>query len=118
MTMQTRVFIVHMYPSLGTRLFTKAKEIGMMSEGYVWIMTDGMTADLLSSPNPSVTETIQGVLGVKPYVPSTKELQDFRVRWKRKFEQDNPYIIDAELNIYGLQGYDAADVRNPGPVMY
>uniref|UniRef100_A0A3N7H7S5 Glutamate receptor n=1 Tax=Populus trichocarpa TaxID=3694 RepID=A0A3N7H7S5_POPTR len=108
MGMQTRVFIVHMYGSLGTRLFAKAKEIGMMSEGCVWIMTDGLTADLLSSPNPSVTGTMQGVLGVKPYVPSTKELQDFRVRWKRKFQQDNPYIIDAELNIYGLRGYDAA----------
>ncbi|KAJ6295294.1 hypothetical protein OIU78_023336 [Salix suchowensis] len=108
MTMQTRVFIVHMYGSLGTRLFAKAKEIGMMSEGFVWIMTDGLTADLLSSPNPSVTETIQGVLGVKPYVPGTKEIRDFRVRWKRKFQQDNPYIIDADLNIYGLRGYDAA----------
>ncbi|KAJ6373291.1 hypothetical protein OIU76_027598 [Salix suchowensis] len=108
MTMQTRVFIVHMYGSLGTRIFAKAKEIGMMSKGYVWIMTDGLTADLLSSPNPSVTGTMQGVLGVKSYVPSRKELQDFRVRWKRKFQQDNPYIIDAELSIYGLRGYDAA----------
>ncbi|KAG5225123.1 glutamate receptor [Salix suchowensis] len=108
MTMQTRVFIVHMYGSLGTRIFAKAKEIGMMSKGYVWIMTDGLTADLLSSPNPSVTGTMQGVLGVKSYVPSRKELQDFRVRWKRKFQQDNPYTIDAELSIYGLLGYDAA----------
>jgi ionotropic glutamate receptor len=58
MGMQTRVFIVHMYGSLGTRLFAKAKEIGMMSEGCAWIMTDGLTADLLSSPNPSVTGTM------------------------------------------------------------
>ncbi|KAI5556064.1 hypothetical protein BDE02_18G009600 [Populus trichocarpa] len=108
MTMQTRVFIVHMYQSLGTRLFAKAKEIGMMSEGYVWIMTDGLTADLLSTPNSSVTDTMQGVLGIKPHVPRTKELKDFRVRWKRKFQQDNPDIIDAELNIYGLWAYDAA----------
>ncbi|KAA8525684.1 hypothetical protein F0562_007539 [Nyssa sinensis] len=35
MTMQTRVFIVHMLPSLSSKLFTKAKEAGMMSEGYV-----------------------------------------------------------------------------------
>ncbi|KAG5225148.1 glutamate receptor [Salix suchowensis] len=108
MTMQTRVFIVHMFPSLGARLFAKAKEIGMMSEGYVWIMTDGLTAEFLSSPNPSVTDTMQGVLGIKPHVPSTKELKDFRVRWKRKFQQDNPDIIDAEMNIYGLWAYDAA----------
>ncbi|KAI9393681.1 hypothetical protein POPTR_006G268400v4 [Populus trichocarpa] len=108
MTMQTRVFIVHMYPSLGTRLFTKAKEIGMMSEGYVWIMTDGLSVDFLSSPNHSVTDTIQGVLGIKPYVPRTKELEYFRAQWKRKFLRDNPNKIDAELNIYGLLAYDAA----------
>ncbi|KAL9400486.1 hypothetical protein Peur_009447 [Populus x canadensis] len=109
MTMQTRVFIMHMYRSLGTRLFTKAKEIGMMSEGYVWIMTDGLSVDFLSSPNHSVTDTIQGVLGIKPYVPRTKELEYFRARWKRKFLRDyNPNKIDAELNIYGLLAYDAA----------
>jgi ionotropic glutamate receptor len=34
-----------MYPSLGTRLFAKAKEIGMVSEGYVCIMDVDMTAD-------------------------------------------------------------------------
>ncbi|KAJ6373296.1 hypothetical protein OIU76_027603 [Salix suchowensis] len=107
MTMQTRVFIVHMFPSLGARLFAKAKDIGMMSEGYVWIMTDGLTAEFLSSPNPSVTDTMQGVLGIKPYVPRTKELENFRARWKRKFLQDNQNSIDAELNIYGLWAYDA-----------
>ncbi|CAK7354068.1 unnamed protein product [Dovyalis caffra] len=79
-----------------------------MSEGYVWIVTDGLTADLLSSANHSVTDTMQGVLGVKPYVSRTKELENFRVRWKRKFQQDNPDNVDADLNIYGLWAYDAA----------
>ncbi|KAF2305812.1 hypothetical protein GH714_008239 [Hevea brasiliensis] len=46
MTMQTRVFIVHMSPSLGSRFFIKASEVGMMNEGYVWIMTDGMTSSI------------------------------------------------------------------------
>ncbi|CAL8995972.1 unnamed protein product [Prunus brigantina] len=41
--MQTQVFIVHMLPSLGSRLFDKANQIGMMEEGYAWIMTDGIT---------------------------------------------------------------------------
>jgi ionotropic glutamate receptor len=108
MTMQTRVFIVHMFPSLGARVFAKAKEIGMVSEGYVWIMTDGLTAEFLSSPNASVTNTMQGALGVKPYVPRTEDLETFRIRWKRKFLQDNPDIVDAELNIFGLWAYDAA----------
>ncbi|XP_073262156.1 glutamate receptor 2.8-like [Populus alba] len=108
MTMQTRVFIVHMFPSLGARVFAKAKEIGMVSEGYVWIMTDGLTAEFFSSPNASVTNTMQGALGLTPYVPRTKDLETFRIRWKRKFQQDNPDIVDAELNIFGLRAYDAA----------
>ncbi|KAG6739158.1 hypothetical protein POTOM_056744 [Populus tomentosa] len=108
MTMQTRVFIVHMFPSLGARVFAKAKEIGMVSKGYVWIMTNGLTAEFFSSPNASVTNTMQGALGLTPYVPRTKDLETFRIRWKRKFQQDNPDIVDAELNIFGLWAYDAA----------
>ncbi|KAJ4841960.1 hypothetical protein Tsubulata_047655 [Turnera subulata] len=106
MTMQTRVFIVHMYPSFGNRLFNKAKEIGMMTEGYVWIMSDGMTGFLGSSTSLQI-ESLQGALGVKTYVPKTKELEDFRVRWKAKFLQDNPGEVDVELSNYGMWAYDA-----------
>lgn len=106
LTMQTRVFIVHMLPSLGSRIFAKAKEIGMMDEGFVWIMTDGI-ANLLSSGDHSVINSMQGVLGVKPYVPITEVLENFRIRWKRKFLQENPSSVDAELNIFGLLAYDA-----------
>ncbi|KAL6345761.1 hypothetical protein AAG906_017506 [Vitis piasezkii] len=107
MTMQTRVFIVHMVTPLGSRFFTKADEIGMMEEGYVWILTDGLT-DLLSTLDPLVIDSMQGVLGIKPHVPRTKELENFRVRWKRKFQQDHPKDETSELNIFGLWAYDAA----------
>ncbi|KAJ6758722.1 GLUTAMATE RECEPTOR 2.9 [Salix koriyanagi] len=107
MTMQTRVFIVHMFTSLCARLFVKAKEIGMMNGGYVWIMTDGPTVGLSTSPDPSVIDSMQGALGIKPYIPKTTELGNFRLRWKMKFQQDNADMVDAELNIYALQAYDA-----------
>ncbi|KAK4853420.1 hypothetical protein QYF36_008946 [Acer negundo] len=105
MTMQTRVFIVHMLPSLGSRIFAKAKQIGMMEEGFVWIVTDGL-ADFFDTLEQSVIESMQGVLGVRPYVPRTKKLENFQVRWKRKFQQENPDIVDAKLNIFGLLAYD------------
>ncbi|OAY36246.1 hypothetical protein MANES_11G006700v8 [Manihot esculenta] len=105
-TMQTRVFIVHMLPSLGARLFTKAKEAGMMSTGYVWIMTDGVT-NLLSLLNDSTIDSMQGVLGVRPCVRKTKELKNFRLRWKRKLHREQPDLVDAELDIYGWLAYDA-----------
>ncbi|KAL6211446.1 hypothetical protein ACLB2K_016672 [Fragaria x ananassa] len=79
MTMQTRVFIVHMSPSLGSRLFAKADEIGMMKEGYVWIMTNGLT-NYLSSTNASIINSMQGALGVRTYVPKTQELIDFTLQ--------------------------------------
>ncbi|XVE53490.1 hypothetical protein DITRI_Ditri03aG0007300 [Diplodiscus trichospermus] len=50
---------------------------------------------------------MQGVLGVRTYIPRTNELENFKVRWKRKFQQDNPTIINVELNMFGLWAYDA-----------
>lgn len=99
MTMPTRVFVVHMLPELGNRIFAKADEIGMMTEEYVWIVTDGIT-DFLTTVNSSVLDSMQGVLGVKTYIPKTKVLEDFTVRWKKS----SPSI---PLVVYGLWAYDA-----------
>ncbi|KAL6345739.1 hypothetical protein AAG906_017483 [Vitis piasezkii] len=107
MTMPTRVFIVHMFTPIGPRLFARANEIGMMEEGYVWILTDGLT-DILSTLDPSVIDSMQGVLGVKPHVPRSKELESFKIRWKREIQQEYPTNESFELNIFGLWAYDAA----------
>ncbi|KAL6345473.1 hypothetical protein AAG906_017193 [Vitis piasezkii] len=107
MTMSTRVFIVHMFTPLGPLLFTKANEVGMMDEGYVWILTDGMT-DILSTLDESVIDSMQGVLGVKPHVPRSKELESFKIRWKRTIQNQYPTNESFELNIFGLWAYDAA----------
>ncbi|KAF8392932.1 hypothetical protein HHK36_021172 [Tetracentron sinense] len=106
MTMQTRVFIVHMSPSLGSRFFLKAKEVGMMNEGYAWIITDGLT-NLLNSMDPTVIDSMQGVLGLRPHVPKSKDLDSFRVRWRKNLEQENPNSERSHLNIFGLWAYDA-----------
>ncbi|XP_010540333.1 PREDICTED: glutamate receptor 2.1-like [Tarenaya hassleriana] len=100
MTLPTRVFIVHMYPSLASRVFVKAKEIGLMKKGYTWILTTGV-ADVLSTLNRKVVRMMRGVLGVRTYIPRSKELERFRARWSKRFP-----ITD--LNIYGLWAYDAA----------
>ncbi|CAJ2643708.1 unnamed protein product [Trifolium pratense] len=105
-TIPTRVFIVHMSPNLGSKLFTLAKKIGMMGEGYVWIVTDSI-ANLFNSLNLNVWESMEGVIGVRTYIPRTKKLDDFGVRWKRKFISDNPTLVDINLNIFGIWAYDA-----------
>ncbi|KAH7865526.1 hypothetical protein Vadar_007794 [Vaccinium darrowii] len=105
MTMQTRVFVVHMSLYLGTQLFLKAKDIGMLSEGYVWIITDGLM-DLIYYMGSPLIEAMQGVLGVKPWIPRSKELDSFEVRWRRKFCRENPAAKHAEISIFALWAYD------------
>ncbi|CAH2060177.1 unnamed protein product, partial [Thlaspi arvense] len=102
MTMQTRVFVAHMHPSLGFRVIQKAREIGMMDEGYVWLFTDGMMNWIQSNEPGSNLENLQGVLGVRSHVPKSKELKDFGLRWKRKFEKDV-----AKPNVFALWAYDS-----------
>ncbi|KAK6803435.1 hypothetical protein RDI58_001219 [Solanum bulbocastanum] len=70
-----------------------AKGIGMMSEGFVWIVTDEM-ADQLNLMDVSVIESMEGVIGVKPNVPKSKKVEDFIQRWKMKFLEENSRIVD------------------------
>ncbi|CAG7891474.1 unnamed protein product [Brassica rapa] len=100
MTMPTRVFIVHMLPDLGSRLFAIAKKIGMMEKGYVWIVTNGI-ADLMSLMGESTVEAMQGVLGVKTYFSRSKELAYLQYRWGKRSGGE-------ELNHFGCWAYDAA----------
>ncbi|KAF8392930.1 hypothetical protein HHK36_021170 [Tetracentron sinense] len=106
MTMQTRVFIVHMSRSLCSRFFPKVKEVGMMDEGYVWIITDGLT-NLLNSMDPTVIDSMQGVLGLRTYVPKSKDLDNFTARWRKKLQQNNTDFERSGLNIFGLWAYDS-----------
>lgn len=107
MSMQTRVFIVHMRNTLGSRLFTKAVQLGMMTEDYTWIITDGM-ANELNSMDSSVIEFMLGVIGVQPSILRTKELSNFTTRYKKKLQQNNIMELSPDLNIFGLWAHDSA----------
>ncbi|KAG0479619.1 hypothetical protein HPP92_010477 [Vanilla planifolia] len=103
--MQTRVFIVHMTYDLGLRLFTVAKEEGMLSEGYVWITTYGLT-DIVDLMGSSATNVMQGVLGIKPFVNTTNKLRDFSQRWQKIFHKENPNALVTQPTVFGLWAYD------------
>ncbi|CAF2284155.1 unnamed protein product [Brassica napus] len=102
MTMQTRVFVAHMPPNLGFRVIQKARDIGMMGEGYVWIFTDGMTNWIGSTEHGSNLENMQGVLGLRSRIPNSKELGNFSLRWEKIFGQAN-----AKPNVFALRAYDS-----------
>ncbi|KAF8400396.1 hypothetical protein HHK36_013694 [Tetracentron sinense] len=48
--------------SLGSLFFALAKEEGMMTKGYAWIITDGLSS-MLDLMTPSTIDSMQGVLG-------------------------------------------------------
>nr|CAD1827875.1 unnamed protein product [Ananas comosus var. bracteatus] len=105
MSMQTRVFIVHVSFSIIGSLLPKIKEAGMMSQGYAWIMTDGLT-NIVDSLDPSIVSSLQGALGVKAYVPKSRDIDNFARRWKRRFQQENPNYQQVELSVSATQAYD------------
>ncbi|CAM8898129.1 unnamed protein product [Rhodiola kirilowii] len=107
MSMETRVFIVHMLPDLGIRVFKKAMEIEMMGADFVWIVSDGM-ADMLNTMNSTVLESMNGVLGIRNHIPKSKQLEEFRIRWKRKFQSENADVLNAKLDIFGIRAHDTA----------
>lgn len=104
-TKQTRVFLVHMSPSLGYRLFPLAKKAGVMSEEYAWIITNSLST-FMNSMDSMTRDSMEGVLGIRPYLSSSKELDSFRERWKRNMALNNSTSPIMELNAYGLWAYD------------
>lgn len=101
---QTRVFVLHTRPGLAKNVFAAAMETGMMAEGYVWVITDGLTC-LLGSVDPP-----QGVIGLTPYVPHTTRLRDVKRRWAHRYMRDHRDAerAQAEMGCYALWAYDAA----------
>ncbi|KAF9612896.1 hypothetical protein IFM89_004312 [Coptis chinensis] len=97
--MQTSVFIVHMSAPFGVKFFLKAKDLGMMNEGYVWILTSGLM-NVLDILEPTVLDSMQGALGVVPHIARSEKLDNFNTRWKRES------FIGKEMINFGLWAYD------------
>lgn len=94
--METKVILVHVTASLGAQLFLLADEAGMMSEGYVWIITAELST-LLHPSVKKVSNSMLGVLGVRPSVSKTKRLHHLRTKWK---------LGNDQINLFGLWAYD------------
>nr|CAD1825569.1 unnamed protein product [Ananas comosus var. bracteatus] len=111
-TQQTRVFVVHMRPDLAARLFARARDAGMMSAGYVWIITDGLITLLgCDIDAATVAESMQGVLGLAPFVPQSARVNEFKRKWRRRFSEENPAAdvpAAAATSNYALWAHDAA----------
>ena len=103
---QRKIFLVHMTASLGSKLFALAKNAEMMSEGYAWMVTEGLSS-LLDPLSSKVMDSMQGVLGIRPYLNPSKHLEDFERKWKRNLTSIQANIKSTtSLNLFGLRAYD------------
>lgn len=100
--MESRVIVLHAYPELGFTIFSVARYLGMMGDGYVWIATDWLLSALDSnSPLPSETmDSMQGVIALRQHTPASDKKKAFLSRWS------NLTAGSFGLNSYALCAYD------------
>ncbi|KAK4372716.1 hypothetical protein RND71_008100 [Anisodus tanguticus] len=102
--MEARVYIVHVNPDTGLSFFSKAKTLGMMTSGYVWIATDWIPSVLDSSDsvNKDTMDLIQGVVALCLHTPDSDQKKTFASRWKN-LKRINK---SSSFNSYALYAYD------------
>ncbi|KAJ9565021.1 hypothetical protein OSB04_000987 [Centaurea solstitialis] len=105
-SMQTKVFVLHTSPSLASYLLLNAKYLGMMDEGYKWIITS-KTMDFLDFMDGVVIESMQGAVGFKSYISESRDLHKFTSRWRKEYHAKNPLMEVKEINAYGIWAHDA-----------
>ncbi|KEH39015.1 glutamate receptor 3.2 [Medicago truncatula] len=102
--MESRVFVVHVNPDYGLNVFSIAKNLGMMTSGYVWIATDWLPSKL-DSMDPVDTNTLkllQGVVALRHHTPDTNLKKSFFSRLKNVNG-----TATTSFNSYALYAYDS-----------
>ncbi|KAG4953535.1 hypothetical protein JHK87_039129 [Glycine soja] len=104
-----RVFlIIQSSLEFATLLLEKAKQMGIMEEGSVWIIADDV-ATHLDSLDSSVMFNMQGVVGCKTnFMEMSETFKRFKFMFRRKFGLEYPEEENSQLpSIFALRAYDA-----------
>ncbi|XP_072985703.1 glutamate receptor 3.1-like isoform X2 [Typha latifolia] len=88
--MESRVIVLHAYPDIGITVFSVAKYLGMISNGYVWIATDWLSSFLDSSPHLATgsMDTMQGVLALRQHTADSKRKSTLASNWRKLAEKE------------------------------
>lgn len=82
----------------------------MMTDDYVWIISEKLTSLIRLMNSSIIHDSMKGVIGLRPYVPKTSKLAEFQRRWRREFRRE--FADDADesesmiLTTYGYWAYD------------
>ncbi|KAL8131211.1 glutamate receptor 3.4-like isoform X3 [Apium graveolens] len=102
--MESRVYVVHVNPDTGLRVFDVAKHLGMMTNGYIWIATEWLSSVMDSSETMSFDEMdlLQGVVALRHYTPDSSSKKTFSTRWRQIKHKET-----MNFNPYALYAYDS-----------
>ncbi|AED95666.1 ligand-gated ion channel protein-like; glutamate receptor-like [Arabidopsis thaliana] len=105
----TTVFVVHLSEVIATRLFPCAEKLGMMGEGFAWILTSRSMSSFHDQFIDDLTkEAMEGVVGFKSYIPMSKELHNFTLRWRKTLPVEE--VTGSEITRLSISGVWAHDV--------
>lgn len=96
--MESRVYVVHVNPDSGLKVFSVANSLSMLSSGYVWITTDWLPTFLDSheSVDTDTMNLLQGVVAFRHHIPDSGRKKNF-LKSKRNLR----------LNSYAFYAYDS-----------
>ncbi|CAH8278856.1 unnamed protein product [Arabidopsis lyrata] len=104
----TTVFVVHLSKVMVTYLFPCAEKLGMMGEGFAWILTAKSMNRFHESIDDFAKETMEGVVGFKSYIPMSKEVHNFTLRWRKSLHVEE--VIGTEITRLSISGIWAHDI--------
>ncbi|CAI5483988.1 unnamed protein product [Closterium sp. Yama58-4] len=105
---ETSVFVIHVAASNVLFLFDEAQRMGLMSEGYVWISTEGAISHMMGAEmNATYLSTLTGMVGTRVAIRDNPRLWEFRRRWKALDPVKYPGSGTDTVSPYALLAYDA-----------
>ncbi|KAD3338449.1 hypothetical protein E3N88_33970 [Mikania micrantha] len=100
------VIVVHMSSLLlASRVLLIAKRLGMVSEEYAWIVTYN-TIDIVQQSDNENTESSQGVIGLRSYIPVSGKLLNLTTRWYNECHVKYPSLASIEVSVFAIWAYD------------
>ncbi|ESQ32472.1 hypothetical protein EUTSA_v10003642mg [Eutrema salsugineum] len=104
----TTVFVVHLSELLAGHLFSCAEKVGMMGEGFAWILTAKSMNSFHDNTDDFAKDAMEGVVGFKSYIPVSKELHNFTSRLRKSQPLDE--FVGSEITRMSISGVWAHDV--------
>lgn len=106
---RTSIFVVHMSEILVYSLFRCADKLGMMEQGYVWILT-ARTMNHFHYTDRFAVNSMQGVIGFRSYVSGSEQVKNFSIRLRKLMVDDDDETKHSSLELIGVWGHDIACV--------